>query len=163
MNIDTFTSQFEDIVRPNRFRVDITGLPKPTLCTTVSGGNISFMTHPVTGRDDKPSINLPYEIQKEPLTMTFYNDSEMANWSFFEDWQYGNSKSTYNFLNNSFAYFYDYTKDVNVQVIDRKGSSIYEFDFYDCYITNLQKGDFNSASQNELQTFTVTLEFEDFG
>ena len=164
--IDSFKTQLQSGgVRSNQFRVDIdlptgnsthtekiqylcssTTLPKQTIGTT----EVAFRGRKLQLAGDSRTY--------EPWDITVVQD-DFDVYNAFEDWQ--------NFINDTFsnkttAEVDMYKVDAIVTQLDRDGNPIKEFILHGCFPSDIAAIDLSMDTDDEVQTFDVTLTFDYF-
>lgn len=149
MKISTFVSQISNgLARPNRFLVSVTppngvmtGLQSVgsanvdnarlqkilLLCDSAQLPGATLNTTPI--RTFGEVRELPYEINYEPITLTFFVDAEMNVKKLFDLWllstQVGDTRT--------FNYYDSYTSPMKIYVQDVAENNRYIVDLFECY------------------------------
>lgn len=66
-------------------------------------------------------FNVPYSQQMEPVTFSFYADTDLNVRKFFDTWQ----TAVVNINDNSMNFFDEYTQDIKIWQLDRKNKKTY--------------------------------------
>jgi len=156
-NVESFKSEFKEIVRSNRFRLSGPAVPpKPELCLSAQVPAISLAT--TEYRDGKNSApwKIPYDSILSEAVLTFRDDENMTNRSFFEDWYEEIVTS------NGFGYFDDFTRAyLKIEQLNRDDSVAYSWRLIDVYPLSLSEIQYDNSSQNEVTTWSVSLAYHD--
>ena len=164
--IDSFKTQLQSGgVRSNQFRVDI-NLPTGTgditekiqyLCSSTTLPKQTIGTTEVAFRGRK--LQLAGDSRTyEPWDITVVQD-DFDVYNAFEDWQ--------NFINDTFsnkttAEVDMYKVDAIVTQLDRDGNPIKEFILHGCFPSDIAAIDLSMDTDDEVQTFDVTLTYDYF-
>ena len=163
--IDSFKTQLQSGgVRSNQFRVDIdlptgnsthtekiqylcssTTLPKQTIGTT----EVAFRGRKLQIAGDTRTF--------EPWDITVLND-DFSVYNTFEDWQ--------NYINdvmsNRTVAVEDYKAEAEIHQLNRDGDSIKQITLHGCFPSDIAAIDLSMDTDDEVQTFDVTLAYDYF-
>ena len=131
-----------DVLQKSRFLVKAAALPAST---------IASVDIPFRGRILKVAGDRTFET----WTITVINDVDFSIRSAFEKWMNTiNRMSDATGLTNPV----DYQKDAVVKQLDRDGSVLRSYKFWDIFPTNLSAMDLNYETTDTIQDFTVELQ-----
>jgi hypothetical protein len=131
-----------DVLQKSRFLVKAAALPAST---------IASVDIPFRGRILKVAGDRTFET----WTITVINDVDFSIRSAFEKWMNTiNRMSDATGLTNPV----DYQKDAIVKQLDRDGSVLRSYKFWDIFPTNLSAMDLNYETTDTIQDFTVELQ-----
>jgi hypothetical protein len=166
MNISDFVTQIGKggLARSNRYSVEMV-LPSTTysdndyrkmllLCESVQLPGLNLNTAQI--RSYGEIREMPYEMNYDPVTFTFYVDGDMIIKGIFDQWiqsiQIGNTRN--------FNYYKDYISDtVNIMVEDLTDDVKYIVTLYEVYpktVTPVQMG----YDQKDIMKLSVTLNYK---
>ena len=175
-NIETFKSSFQDLARPNRFR--ITGgwggnaIPKEgIMCTTaqIMGKSLATMEY----RMPHQVWKLPYDMVYPDITLTFLAGEDFAEWNYFQQW-FGAIWGTYTnddgiFQNiPAFSYFDDYKGNLTIDQLSRENEGegqdsspkvLYTQKLIDCHPITISNLELGMDKNNAFNTFSVTMAY----
>jgi len=107
-----------------------------------------------------PARKFIYDYKSDPIQATFYADKFMRERSYFEVWQ----QSAFSTQSHNYNFYDNYVSDINIFQLgsfesrNERDDVTYAVKLFDCYPRVLSAVDYASEA-NEVQTFTVTLEF----
>ena len=125
-----------------RFLVKAANLP---------ASNINVIDVPFRGRNLKIAGDRTFDV----WTITIINDTDFAIRSAFEKWMNSiNRLSDATGANNPA----DYQEDAYVHQLDRDGSTLRSYRFYDVFPTNISQMDLSYETVDTIEEFTVELQ-----
>ena len=131
-----------DVLQKSRFLVKAAALPAST---------IASVDIPFRGRILKVAGDRTFET----WTITIINDVDFSIRSAFEKWMNSINKMTdATGLTNPI----DYQKDAVVKQLDRDGSVLRSYKFWDIFPTNISTIDLNYETTDTIQEFTVEMQ-----
>ena len=167
--IDSFKTQLQSGgVRSNQFRVDI------TLPPIVAGGNaakekIQYLCSATTlPKQTIGTTEVPFRGRKlqiagdtrtfEPWDITVLND-DFSVYNTFEDWQ--------NLINDvmsnkTLSAVDSYKAEAEIHQLNRDGNSIKQITLHGCFPSDIAAIDLSMDTDDEVQTFDVTLTYDYF-
>lgn len=151
--LDFATRFTNDIARPNRFRVMIGSEDISIKCHTCSLPARGIMTHEV--RSNSAPIKFPYSQSYDPVTFSFYADGNLDSRRYFDEWH----SDIVDFAQNTLSFFSEYTKDVDIEVLNRKGEPTYKVRLYTAWPMNIGVVDYSYGNTNSFQNITATLSY----
>lgn len=157
-NINQFKETFKELARNNRFEIlpSTATPPIPELCISASVHGINIDTLDYRNGMDTAAWKQPYGTSYPDLTLTFNDDQEMKNRSFYEKW----IEETVKWY--GVEYHDNYARDtLQIAQMGRDGEIKKIFQFWNVYPLNITPLQFESASQNGFTTFSVTLDHHD--
>lgn len=167
MNITQFQANFAGGgARPNLFKVEgvfpISTDPTaaqslPFLCKAAQlpTSNLGVINVPFRGR----TLKIGGDKTFEPWTITILNDIDFKIRSSFERWmELINANASNIGINTPSAYFAEW----KVHQLDRAGVEIETYKFVNCFPTNIAAIDLSADSNDTVEEFTVTLEYQYF-
>jgi len=167
LGVDDFKSKLRGGgARPNLFKATINfpgyanGDPELTsfLCETAQlpGSTMGTIIVPFRGRQLKMAGDRTFA----EWTVTIINDTDFAVRNAMERWMNGmNAHSANTGLTSPVAY----EADLRVEQLDRDGSQLKEYIFRGSFPTDLSPIDLSYASNDEIERFQVTFQYQYFG
>lgn len=168
-NISDFKSQLiGGGARPNQFRVELVfpsfaaggalaGQQSQFLCRSAQLPASRVGSIPIAYRGK--TIHVAGEREFEPWTVSIYNDTNFNIRNAFESWSGGiNSYNSIAGRTNPT----EYQVDLSVHQLDRSGSIIKSYKFFDAFPIDIGAIDLNFESANEIEQFTVTFQYSYF-
>ena len=133
-----------DVLQKARFLVKAAALP---------ASNIAPIEIPFRGRILKIAGDRTFET----WTITVINDTDFSIRSAFEKWM-----NTINKMDNATGLVdpKDYQKDAVVKQLDRDGSELRSYKFWDIFPTNVSTIDLSYETTDTIQEFTVELQVQ---
>lgn len=170
MKIADFISSLSGgIAKPNRYTI-LLRPPFEVMGSILSGGNTSLQKILMyCDSTQLPGVNLntnqvrtfgevremPYEINYEPITLSFYVDVGMNVKKLFDNWiMYTNIRET-----RKFRYYNEYVTDMSIFVQDNAEKTRYEVKFYEVYPKTVSAITMDYAAK-DLMKMQVTLMFK---
>lgn len=171
MKISEFKSSLSGgIAKPNRYTIVLTP-PLAVRSQLSSGGGSGSMQKILMYCDSTqlPGVNLntnqtrtfgevremPYEINYEPITLSFYVDVGMNVKKLFDNWvMYTNVDET-----RKFRYYNDYISDMDIYVQDNAEKDRYLIKFYEAYPKTVSAITMDYASRDFMK-LQVTMMFK---
>jgi hypothetical protein len=99
---------------------------------------------------------VPYSQSYDPVTFSFYADTDYSAREYFDIWQ----NAAINIGSNTVNYYNEFTSDVRITTIDSAGNDAYFVDLYEAYPINIGVIDLSYSTTNAVQTVTVTLSYK---
>jgi hypothetical protein len=99
---------------------------------------------------------VPYSQSYDPVTFSFYADTDYSTREYFDIWQ----NAAINIGSNTVNYYNEFTSDVRITTIDIEGNDAYFVDLYEAYPINIGVVDLSYSTMNAVQTVTVTLSYK---
>lgn len=129
-------------------------------CSTIVMPGVSYATRDVRSGSG-PLTKVPYDKIYEPLTATFYNDSEHTIRKFFIQWMRGMNSTVTNSVQdgNRYAFYNDYIGGMRVYQLDANRLPSAGVEFAEIYPTALGEVALAYESGDSIQTFTVTFNY----
>lgn len=186
MNARDFLAHFErGVARQNRFRVEF-NLPRGVSASApgvnmdaVEGnigrlqsyfnqgrGSVNIKCHTATFPQrslltseqvqNSAAFRVPYSASYDPVTFSFYADSDLDTRDYFDVWQ----SAANNFQNNTMNFFSEYVSDVNIIALDVLGNDTYGVTLYEAWPMNIGVLDYSYANMDSFQTTIVTMSFK---
>lgn len=182
MKISDFVGQISNgLARSNRFIINLT--PPSAVSQLMAGQGRGVSDYFTSGSDYRnlhkilllcdstqlPGLNLntapmrtfgevreiPYELNYEPITLTFYVDAEMNVKKLFDAWiQSTQIKDTRNF-----AYYDSYTTDMSIYVQDMEEDNRYIVELYEVYPKTVSAIQVDYANKDVMK-LSVTLMYK---
>ena len=144
LNFPTQVGVDNDVLQKARFLVKAAALP---------ASNITPIDVPFRGRILKIAGDRTFDT----WTITVINDTDFGIRSAFEKWMNTiNKLSDATGTNNPF----EYQKDAFVHQLDRDGSILRSYHFYDIFPTNISTIDLSYETTDTIQEFTVELQVQ---
>lgn len=183
--VDEFLSHFKNgIIRSSRYRVEFklprgvsgggtavnkeaqSGNMKKVEQALNSSGSINVKCHnavfpgrAISGFEYR-SNSVPFTVAQytgyEPITFTFYADSNMDTRYYFELWQ----SAIMNFGNNTLNFYDEYTSDVKLYMQDLSGRDVYGVILYECYPSMVGQFDASYSAQHQALNIQITLRYK---
>ena len=160
-NVSSFLTQVKQGVRPNMFQVDITfpGTVEADqtlvsyMCKSAAlpASNIGVIEVPFRGR----TVKIAGDRTFDTWTITVINDTDFAIRSAFEKWMNSINRLSDATGTNNPA---DYQEDAYVHQLDRDGSTLRTYRFYDVFPTQISQVDLSYETVDTIQEFTVELQ-----
>jgi hypothetical protein len=166
LGVDDFKSKLRGGgARPNLFKVTINypgyagGDAELTsfLCETAQlpGSTIGTIVVPFRGRQ----LKLAGDRTFAPWTVTIINDTDFDVRNAMERWSNGMNNHS---ANSGLTSPITYESDLIVEQLDRDGSSLKKYTLRGAFPTEIAPIDVSYASNDEIERFTVTFEFQYF-
>ena len=132
----------QEVLEKARFLVKSANLP---------ASNVSPIEVPFRGR----TLKIAGDRSFESWTVTVLNDTDFAIRSAFEKWMNSINKLSDATGANNPA---DYQEDAYVHQLDRDGSTLRSYRFYDVFPTNISQMDLSYETVDTIEEFTVELQ-----
>ena len=144
LNFPTQVGVDNDVLQKARFLVKAAALP---------ASNITPIDVPFRGRILKIAGDRTFDT----WTITVINDTDFGIRSAFEKWM-----NTINKLSDATGTYnpFEYQKDAFVHQLDRDGSILRSYHFYDIFPTNISTIDLSYETTDTIQEFTVELQVQ---
>jgi len=123
-------------------------------CHTATFPQRSMLT--VGLNQNSAEFRVPYSATYDPVTFSFYADSEMDTRDYFEIWQ----SSVCNFSNNTMNFLDEYTSDVKIIAMDQAGRDTYGVTLFEAWPLNIGTIDMSYSAQDAYQTTIVTMSYK---
>lgn len=105
-------------------------------------------------------LSVPYRVpisqSYDPVTFSFYADSDLNTREYFDIWQ----NAVINLSNNTTNFYDEFTSDLRITLIDQEGEEGYYVDLYECWPSNIGMVDLSYSNANALINVTVTLSYK---
>lgn len=107
-----------------------------------------------------PSRKFVYDVKSATINATFYTDKFLRERTYFELWQ----QSAFSLKTFNYNFYDNYVSDINIFQLgafankNERDKVTYAVKLFDCYPKTLSNVEYSYES-NEIQTFTVELEF----
>lgn len=118
---------------------------------TLPGANIATQPMRIFGE----SREMPYEKSYDPVTMSFYVDSDMRIKKAFESWM----GLIHNTNTRTLGYYENYIRPVEIYVNSVDGSTPYMLTLYEAYPKTLNSIQLDTAGR-EIMKMTVTMQYK---
>lgn len=145
MNSEAYSGQFSEFSRKvnedNRLGI---------ICHSCSMPGKNFLTQTLCQLGAPQDY--PYSQKFDPVSFTFYNDSELRTRKFFEIWQ----SIMCNLTDNSLNFLNEYRGDIKISQLNRNGEKTYSGQIYQCYPLDLSPNQF-AYGDSSFTTTTVTM------
>ncbi len=163
--ISNFISQVKTrgLARINRYEVLVpfptAAASQPTIevanlfCDSVTLPGVNISTNP--SRIFGEARELPYEKIFDPVTFTFYVDSDMSIRHAFDRWM----ALIIDPVNRTVGYYKDYTRDIAIYVKTVENSSPYKIMLYEAYPKNISSVTLDTNGR-EVMKMTVTMQYK---
>ena len=160
VGITKFKQTFQDLARPNRFRVlipDVLDSNTSMLCIQASIPAVSFNTDTFYNAADSMTI-APYEMPNDvlftELNLTFMDTPTLDIRKGFDAWLEQVFEPS-----SGFGYLDDFKKSVTIQLLNRKGETTYTINCENCWPKSVDALPLDAAQANEFATFSAQLAF----
>jgi hypothetical protein len=124
------------------------------LCHTCSLPQRSLLTY--EHKQLSAPYRVPYSQAYDPVTFSFYADSDYIVREYFDIWQ----NAVVNIGSNTINYYNEFTSDVNIYAINDAGEDTYYVTLFEAYPINIGIVDLSYSNMNATQTVTVTLSYK---
>jgi len=110
---------------------------------------------------DHKMWDTPYKVPNshqayEPVTFSFYADSEMNTRRYFEVWM----GTVMNLTSNTTNYYDEFVSDVNIITMDREGKDTYRVTLLEAFPLNIGAVDLAYSNMNSVAIINVTMAFK---
>lgn len=123
-------------------------------CHTMTMPQRSLMTYEI--KQNSAPVRYPYSATYDPVTFSFYVNSDYNTRDFFEVWQ----SSVVNFSTNTINFPDEYVSNVKMYAQDTHGQDTYGVTLENAYPLNIGIVDFSYSQMNAFQTITVTMSYK---
>ena len=166
--IDSFKNQLQSGgVRSNQFRVDM-ALPTIIAGATTAASKIQYLCSATTlPKQTIGTTEVPFRGRKlqiagdtrtfEPWDITVLND-DFSVYNTFEDWQ----NLINDVMSNRTVAVEDYKAEAEIHQLNRDGNSIKQITLHGCFPSDIAAIDLSMDTDDEIQTFDVTLTYDYF-
>jgi hypothetical protein len=124
------------------------------LCHTCNFPQRSLLTY--EHKQLSAPYRVPYSQAYDPVTFSFYADSDYIVREYFDVWQ----NAVVNIGDNTINYYNEFTSDVKIYAINAAGKDTYSVTLYEAYPINIGIVDLSYSNMNATQTVTVTLSYK---
>lgn len=124
------------------------------LCHSVSLPQKSFETYEHKQLGVKYKV--PYSLNYEPITITFYCDGDMESRRFFEKWH----KSIIDDANATLNFYEEFITDVKIKLLDVEGKVRYSIVLEEAFPLVIANVDLSYGSVNALLSASVTMSYK---
>lgn len=107
----------------------------------------SMMTY--EHRQNSAPFRLPYSSAYDPVTFSFYSDSDLDTRDYFDVWQ----SVVSNFTTNTMNFYNEYVSDIKIYQMDIQGNDTYSVSLFESWPINV--GSFE-VSYGQFDTVTIT-------
>ncbi len=170
MNVEEFKSSFDDVARPNRFRISggltmagtggAGGIPSPMLCvaTQLPGKQIGTFVH---RHNQGEPFKLPNDIIYPEVSFTFINEASgvngpYSNKQYFSKW----FDQVFNRETGRFNYYDTYANaNLTIEQLDQQGNVIYFAILIGCYPIALAAQELSAEPSSAPSMFGVTISY----
>lgn len=160
--INSFINEVKNrgLARTNRYEVVIIFPTAPETvrvanlfcdAVTLPGANISTTPMKTFGE----TREMPYEKIYDPVTMSFYVDSDLEIKKAFEEWM----EMIYNSKTRTLGYYQDYIRPVEIYVKGVDDSAPYKITLYEAYPKTLNSIQLD-ANGKEVMKLTLTMQYK---
>lgn len=125
-------------------------------CHTMTLPPRIFQVHEV--KYNNSSFKLPHGVTYEPVTFTFYSDSQLDTIRYFDTWQ----SSVMNFSNNTMNFFNEYVSDINIFICDDAGDDVYGITLFEAYPMGIAAVEYSYTATNIVLNVSVTFAYRYF-
>lgn len=147
------------LARPNRYIVDIIspiGGDETVqifchTCQLPMRGLMTFEHKTHVG----PPYKAPYSSSYEPVTFTFYADSNMNTRRYFDEWQ----QEVNNSWSNTNNYMNNFKGEIKITTLNQEGNERYSVKLHDAYPLNIGAVDLSYSQNNALTNVSVTISY----
>jgi hypothetical protein len=102
-------------------------------------------------------FNVPYSQQYEPVTFSFYSGTHHRQRHFFDIWQ----TAVVNINDNSLNFFVEYTQDIMIWQLDRKGEkTTYGVKLYAAWPMSIAEVQYEYGQSNSVVSINVTMAYK---
>lgn len=104
------------------------------------------------------AFKTPYSYEYDPVTFSFYADSNLNTRKFFEIWQ----SAVANIQNNTMNYMSEFVSAVTIYQMDTAGNDTYSVQLIDAWPITVGSTDLSMANSNAIHTVTVTMAYRSY-
>ena len=98
---------------------------------------------------------IPYSQTYDPVTFTFYGDRNLNARRYFDIWQ----TAVININDNSINFWNEYTADIEIAQLDKKGEKTYVVTLYEAYPFAVGDVPYAYASTHQVQDVSVSIQY----
>ena len=121
---------------------------------TVTFPQRAFQTFEI--KHNSAPFKIPLTSSYDPVTFTFYNDSELDVRRYFDIWQ----GAIINFSNNTSNFYNEYTSDVKMYIQDDLGEDVYGITLFEAYPMGISLIDMSYSSVNQYMNMSTTFSYK---
>lgn len=99
---------------------------------------------------------LPYFVEYDEITFTFYCDTEYSVRDYFDIW----FDTVFNTHSKTVNYYNEYVSNINIYTLDTEGNINYGVVLEEAYPIAINEVELSYASQNEIQEISVTFAYK---
>jgi len=104
------------------------------------------------------SFKTPYSYEYDPITFSFYADSNLNTRKYFEIWQ----SAVANIQNNTMNYMSEFVSPVTIYQMDTAGNDTYSVQLIDAWPITVGSVDLSMANSNQIHNITVTMAYRTY-
>lgn len=104
------------------------------------------------------AFKTPYSLEYDPVTFSFYSDSNLNTRKYFEIWQ----SACANVQNNTMNYMSEFVSQVTIYQMDTAGNDTYACTLIDAWPITVGSTDLSMANSNAIHNITVTLAYRSY-
>lgn len=129
-------------------------------------GNVNIMCHTCTfpqrslltyeHKQLAAPYRVPYSQSYDPVTFSFYTDSNYLVREYFDIWQ----NAVINIGSNTLNYYNEFTSDIKIIALDVRGNDAYAVTLFEAYPINIGVVDLSYSNMNNVQNVTVTMSYK---
>ena len=123
-------------------------------CHSATFPQRSLMTY--EHKQNSAPFRLPYTSTYDPVTFSFYADSDLDTRDYFDIWQ----ACVMNFGSNTVNFYDEYVSDVHIWQVDLYGNDTYGVQLIEAYPMNIGSFDVSYSNNDSYQTTSVTLAYK---
>lgn len=107
-------------------------------------------------RQNSAPFRVPYSASYEPVTFSFYMDSNADSRDYFEVWQ----SAVVNLGTNTINFYDEYVSDIEMVMLDPYGEESYGVTLFDAYPTSIGMIDLSYGQVNAYTTCVVSMSYK---
>jgi len=123
-------------------------------CHSMTFPQRSLMTY--EHKQNSAPFRIPYSSVYDPVTFSFYADSQLDTRDYFDVWQ----AAVVNIGTNTINFYDEYVSDIKMWALDNQGNDSYGVILYEAWPLNIGTVDFAYGATNSYQTSTVTMSYK---
>lgn len=104
------------------------------------------------------AFRIPYSLEYDPITFSFYADSNLNTRRYFEIWQ----SAVANIRNNTMNYMSEFAAAVTIYQMDTAGNDTYSAQLVDAWPITVGSTDLSMANANAMHSITVTMAYRSY-
>lgn len=104
------------------------------------------------------AFKTPYSYEYDPISFSFYSDSNLNTRQYFEIWQ----SACANIQNNTMNYMSEFVSPVTIYQLDTAGRDTYAATLIDAWPITLGSTDISMANSNAIHNITVTMAYRSY-